>query len=248
MIPRSRGEDVFEGYVYIVQDDWSLHSLELTTYKLGFTVNLKQNYNEIEDHVWMPITTNIDAKGGILGVKLAIGYVASVSNYELELNPDLGGYVEVIDEKTNPEVAAATRKENKISGYEETLESGGELTRKELMKLMRSYEKEEREESEEPKVVSNYTFKNDSVKVIRDTALWAAIRPIPLTPAEIKGYEIQDSIAVVAKADSVAESLGQPTSSNIRKKRSKLPRFLRFDIDPNVAFNPVEGYAAGSER
>jgi hypothetical protein len=250
VIPRSRGEDVFEGFVYIVQDDWSLHSLDLRTYKMGFTVDVRINYNEVEDHIWLPTTTAIEGFGGLLGIKLRVSYIASASNYDITLNPELGGYVEVIDEKTNPDVAAATRKENKVAGYESTLAEGGELTRKELRKLMREYEKEEREEQEEPEVIGNYTFIDDSVKTITDSAAWEAVRPIPLTTEEIEGYKYQDSLARVAKLDSIAEARGDdsPRDSGSNKKKNKpLPRWLRWDVTPEGGFNPVEGYAIGAE-
>ena len=248
VIPRSRGEDVFEGYVYIVQDDWALHSLDLRTYRLGFTIDVKMNFNEVEDRLWMPTTTTIDGYGGMLGIKLSVSYIANTSNYQIELNPELGGYVEVIDEKSQPEVAALTRRENKVSGYEETLENGGELTRRELMKLMRSYEKEELEETGEPEVIGNYSFSTDSVKTIRDSAAWEAVRPIPLTDDEIAGYRFQDSLATANRLDSIAEARGDDSEKkkgSDGKKRKRLPRWLRFEYDLDAQFNPVEGYAVG---
>ena len=245
VIPRSPGEDVFEGYVYIVQDDWSLHSLDLRTYRMGFTIDVKINYNEVEPRLWLPTTTTIEGRGGIIGVKLSASYIASTSNYEVTLNPDLGGYVEVIDEKTQPEAAAVTRRENKVSGYEQTLQEGGELTRKELRRLMKSYEQEELEETGEPEVVANYTFIDDSVKTVRDSAAWEAIRPIPLTTEEVAGYKYQDSIATVNRLDSIAEARGEPTSSD-KKKKKPLPAWLRFGVSPEAQFNPVEGYAVGT--
>ena len=247
VIPRSKGEGVFEGDIYIVQGDWSLHSLDLRTYNTGFTIDVKINYNEVEDHIWLPTTTSISGSGGLLGIKLSVQYVANTSNYDIELNPDLGGYIEVIDEKTQPDVAAETRRENRASGYENTLEEGGELTRKELRRLLRSYEEEEQEQQEEPEVVANYTFKDDSVTTIRDSAAWEAVRPIPLTAEEIAGYRYQDSVARVAKLDSVAEARGQPTVAEQQKKKNRrpLPGILRWSPMPDVVFNPVEGYAVG---
>ncbi|MBB4078863.1 hypothetical protein GGR28_001480 [Lewinella aquimaris] len=247
VIPRSRGEDVFEGYVYIVQDDWALHSLDLRTYGMGFTIDIKVNYNEVADRIWMPTTTTIEGSGGIIGIKISASYIASTSNYDIELNPDLGGYVEVIDEKTQPEAAATTRRENQVAGYEETLESGGELTRKELMKLMRNYEKEEQEATDKPEVVGNYTFKDDSVKTIRDSAAWEAVRPIPLTQEEIVGYRYQDSIARVERLDSIAEARGEKPPSESKPGKKPLPPALRFDVSPDLQFNPVEGYAVGAK-
>ena len=250
VIPRSPGEDVFEGYVYIVQDDWSLHSLDLRTYRTGFVIDVRVNYNEVEEHIWMPTTMTIDGSGGLLGVKLSVSYISNTSNYQIDLNPELQGYVEVIDEKTQPDVAAVTRKENKTSGYEQKLQNGGELTRRELMKLMKSYEKEEQEATDDPKVVANYSFSDDSVKTIRDAAAWEAVRPIPLTADEIAGYRYADSIAIVNKQDSIAEARGDDGDTKTGKngkQRKRLPRWLRFDVAPEAQFNPVEGYAIGGK-
>lgn len=249
VIPRSRGEDVFEGYVYIVQDDWSLHSVELRTYRLGFAIDVTQNYNEIQEHLWMPTTTRFYADGGFVGVKFSFEYVAVASNYDVTLNPELGGYVEVIDEKTQPEVAAATKRENRVAGYEQKLEEGGELTAKELRKLLREYEREERKASEEPEVIGNYTFKNDSVQVIRDTSAWLAVRPIPLTQDEIDGYKFQDSLATANRLDSIAIAQGDKPAK--KGSDSSKPRrnnfFTRLDWRPDAQFNPVEGYALGAK-
>jgi len=250
VIPRSRGEDVFEGYVYIVNDDWSLHSLELTTYKFGFKIDIAQNFAEVQDHIWLPITTKLDADGKIFGIAFEYHYLSTSGNYVITLNPDLGGYVEVIDEKTQPEVAARVRKANQdVAGIEEKLNEGGEITRKEMRKLMREYEREERRKSEEPEVVSNYSFIDSSASVVRDTAAWAALRPVPLTALEIEGYAITDSLEQVKKDAPevmVKVSVGpQPadTTTQARKPRRGLRLLTPF---PDPFFNPVEGYALGT--
>jgi hypothetical protein len=47
--PRSRGDNVFEGLIYIVEDWWSIHSLDLTATKMGINFHIKQLYNPIEE-------------------------------------------------------------------------------------------------------------------------------------------------------------------------------------------------------
>ena len=47
--PRSKGDNVFEGTIYIVEDWWSIHSTELEVTKLGIRFHVKQIYNPIED-------------------------------------------------------------------------------------------------------------------------------------------------------------------------------------------------------
>ncbi len=252
VIPRSKGEDIFSGYINIVQDDWSLHSLDLTTYKLGFEIKIKRSYAEVQEHTWMPITTQLDADGKIFGFEFEYHYLSTIANYELELNPELGGYIEVIDEKTNPEAAAAIRKKKSRSEMEEILGDGGELTRKDMRRLMKEYRKQEVRASEEPEVVSNYSFKGDSASVVTDSARWAEIRPVPLTALEQRGYAIIDSIqrleqeeqrlvtmSVTADRDSAKMVVANP---NAKKRKRKA---FQRSILPDPFFNPVEGYALG---
>ncbi|MEM6769638.1 MAG: DUF5686 and carboxypeptidase regulatory-like domain-containing protein [Bacteroidota bacterium] len=253
VIPRSKGEDIFEGYINIVQDDWSLHSLDLTTYKLGFEIKIKRTFAEVQEHTWMPITTQLDADGKIFGFALEYHYLSTISDYELELNPELGGYVEVIDEKTNPEAAAAVKQKKSRSEMESVLADGGELTRKDMRRLMREYRKQELKEAEEPEVVSNYSFKDDSSAVVTDTAAWADIRPVPLTALEKRGYAMIDSIQRIEKEEErvvkMSVTAGGKDSSGMvvvqrddkKKKRSNFRRILL----PDHFFNPVEGYTLG---
>jgi len=250
VIPRSRGEDVFEGFIYIVNGDWSIHSLELTTYKLGFQIDITQRQAEVEDHVWMPVTTTLDAEGQIFGVGFEYHYLSTVSDYVLTLNPDLGGYVEVIDEKSQPEMAQQTKKARKLSELEQRLNEGGEIKRKDLLKLMRNYEKEEQKKAPEPEVVKSYTFVQDStVEIITDTASWAKIRPVPLTEQEVLAYVIADSIE---RRDTIEMRTGVDTggddvtvSVRNKKKRKRKNPHLRTNFFPDPFFNPVEGYALG---
>ena len=250
VIPRSRGEDVFEGYIYIVNGDWSIHSLELTTYKLGFQIDITQRQAEVEDHVWMPVTTTLDAEGQIFGIGFEYHYLSTVSDYNLTLNPDLGGYVEVIDEKSQPELAKQTKKARKLSELEQKLNEGGEIKRRDLMKLMRSYEEEEREKTPDPTVVKSFDFVEDStVQIITDTASWAKIRPVPLTEQEELAYAIadsivrQDSVEANAEVEAGADGVGITIGGGKNKKR-KNPHLSTLFL-PDPFFNPVEGYALG---
>ncbi|OAV43574.1 DUF5686 and carboxypeptidase regulatory-like domain-containing protein [Lewinella sp. 4G2] len=245
--PRSRGEDVFEGFIYIVQDDWSIHSLDLTTPKLGFDINIKQNYAAVQEHVWMPITSTIDVVGGILGIKFEYHYLSTIGDYSLSLNPALKGYVEVIDEKTQPEIARQAKGKRTVNELEEALGNGESVTRKDLRRLMKTYKKEDRKEREEPEVVSNYSFVDSSAVVVRDSAAWKSIRPVPLTIEEVEGYAIADSIyKVELRADSAT------TDDDLRARgdttrTGKTRRFKMTRILPQPIFNPVQGYIIGAD-
>ena len=252
VIPRSPGEDVFEGAIYIVQDDWSIHSLELATYKFGIKIDIQQRYAEVLDRTWLPINTKLDAAGSILGVGFEYHYIGTIANYEVELNPDLTGYVEVIDEKSNPDVAAAAPKRRTVDELEQALDNGEEVTRKDLRRLMRSYEKQERQKQEEPEVVSNTSFTDTSAVTVKDSAAWAQIRPIPLTEEEKRGYVIADSVAQSTQVEEVRSSNDDDetdraagaevdTTAATGGKRN----FRRQWLAPVPVFNPVAGYTLG---
>ena len=153
----------------------------------------------------MPVSHKYDGRGKIYGFEFEFQYLATVSNYDITLNPDLSDSFTVLDEKTEQEEIAARdtvpvkKIEKEISQSEEKLMKGDELTRKELRKLMRDYEKKERKETEEPTVIEARTVEIDSTAFQNDSSYWAMKRPIPLTERENKGYRLQDSLAIEQK-------------------------------------------------
>jgi hypothetical protein len=134
---------------------------------------------------------------------------------------------------------------------EQRLAEGEEIKAKDLRKLMRSYEKAEREKSKEPEVVSNYSYVEDStVTIIRDTSAWADIRPVPLTDQEVLAYRLADSVQKKAEALKVEvnvndDSDGSGVKVNAENDRERKNPHQRFSFFPDPFFNPVEGYALG---
>lgn len=262
--PRSRGENVFEGYIYIVDDYWSLHSLNLTTYLLGIRFNIEQVYTPVQEVAWMPVTATFDITGKLFGFGFEYKYLASLSDYQLTLNPDLPRDFKIIDEKLNKDLAnelkELAKEDPKTASAKERLYTGEEVTRKELRRIMREMEKEESREakaaSEAPPVVSDYTYEVDSNAYKQDSAFWATIRPVPLTEVEVKSYARRDSIAKAEKiaAENRPDSTDQDyVNSNGRfglgdllwGERWKLAdkQFLEFNSPIlGLQFNPLEGY------
>lgn len=256
VIPRSRGDNVFDGTLNLVDGDWNIHSLDLNTFKLGTSINVKQVYAPIQEKVWMPISLQMNFSGKYFGFKFEGGYLASLSDYEIKINPDLQYEVDIIDEAIETELAKEIEasKKAKITDIETRLSEGKEVTRKELKKMLKQYEKQERAEQEEPEVSSTYNYEIDSLATKRDSLYWEKIRPIPLTALETRGYKVIDSIIVAEKEEAKKDSLG------IRKNKKKSgfgigdllfggsygkPGKGRFYIKPTantIQFNTVDGY------
>ncbi len=265
VIPRSRGENLFEGTIYIVEDWWSIHSLSLKTYKFGFTFNMSQVYAPIQDRAWLPVSHRFGVDGSILGIGLAYNYLATVSDYVIELNPDLDVDFTVIDEKIEKElakeIAAAKKKNPKTGTIKEKLNTGEELTRKDLRKMIREYEKEERKERKEPKVVMERTYTVDSMAKKRDVSYWEEIRPVPLTNYEVKGYVMMDSLERKEQEKSKKDSTQTFGGNRKRKSAFQIEDILlgnsynmgkgkRLNYETplmGIRFNPVEGYSVKTD-
>jgi hypothetical protein len=197
--PRSKGENVFEGYIYIIEDLWAIHSLDLKTSIMGFRVNVNQIYAPVKEHVWMPTTHTYVFGGKIFGFAGEYTYLASVRDYEVTLNPDLEVEPEIIDEKVQ-EVPQDVVKFDKRETSLRELEEGDKLTRKEFRKMVNEYEKESLRKREDADVVRETSRKVDSLATKRGESYWENIRPIQLTEEERHGYKRDDSLALVEEA------------------------------------------------
>ncbi|MDC7995567.1 DUF5686 and carboxypeptidase regulatory-like domain-containing protein [Altibacter sp. HG106] len=91
VIPKRPKDRVFNGYVYIVEDDWQLYGLELATNGQAIQVPMvedlvfKQNFKYDETHdFWVKISQSIDFGFGFLGVDGDGRFIAVYSNYDFE--------------------------------------------------------------------------------------------------------------------------------------------------------------------
>ncbi|MEN2283785.1 DUF5686 and carboxypeptidase regulatory-like domain-containing protein [Algoriphagus sp. SE2] len=252
--PRSRGERVFEGYIYIIEDLWAIHSLNLKTSLLGFDIQATQQYALVAENVWMPLTHTYTFGGKFFGFEGEFKYLASTREYEVTLNPDLAYVPDIIDEKVQevPEEAVEFKKSESAL---EQLAKEQPTTRKEYRKLINEYEKEALKERDEPEVISESYYSIDSLAKKRALSYWDSIRPVPLTEKEIEGYKRDDSLAVVevakiSEVDSVAKkarskykpldfmngssySFGKGISVGFKQNWTK------------ISFNTVEGFKLG---
>ncbi|MEL6392237.1 MAG: DUF5686 and carboxypeptidase regulatory-like domain-containing protein, partial [Bacteroidota bacterium] len=250
---RSRGDDVFNGYIYIVEDDWSIHSLDLEVYKFGIRFVIKQTYAPLQAGLWMPISGIIDVYGKLFGIDFEYHYLSTLSEYDVQLNGELPEYVEVIDERSQAEDARRVRSETRNRESEEILAEGGEITRKDLRRLIREYEREERRQLEEPEVEREFVIRDDSAVGVSDTAFWNDIRPVPLTSKEQESYII-DAIEAAGsqtpqrveseEQDSLTIAIGAGGTRVYRTSGSR--NRWRRSIFPQPFFNPVEGYVLGA--
>jgi hypothetical protein len=255
--PRMKGDNVVEGTLHLVENWWSIHSMDITTTKLGIKIAIKAVYAPIEDKAWLPVSHQFGVFGKIFGFEFEYKYLATVSDYKITVNPELyvePARMEVVDEKIEKEEAARIQQENKpgqSKELQERLAAGKEITRKELKTLIKEYEKAEKKEQKEPEVLFDNTFTIDSAAYKKDSIYWAEVRPVPLTREEIKGYQKSDSMAVVEKKRQEGDTLKSSKHKGFQPwdiligdnyKISKHSRFIIYA--PFGGFNTVEGWNA----
>ena len=93
VIPKQVGDRVFNGFIYIVEDDWAIYGIDLVANgkQVGIPIidklRFKQNYNysRIND-AWIKISQTIDFKFGLFGFNVNGRFSAGYSNYNFEPN------------------------------------------------------------------------------------------------------------------------------------------------------------------
>jgi hypothetical protein len=90
--PKRLYEPTFTGYIYIIEDSWRIHSVDLLLTKsagINFvdSVTVKQQYIPVERNAWVPASVKFEFTGGLFGFKIGGYFVAVFKNYEI--NPSL---------------------------------------------------------------------------------------------------------------------------------------------------------------
>ena len=117
VIPKRSTDPVFEGVVYIVEDEWRFHTIDLFVTKargLEFIDSLKINqvFAPAEHDIWMPLSQKYSFRFGAFGFKGSGYYIGVYSNYEIEPNyeayRETGLYEEKFGEKKEKDLFEKT--------------------------------------------------------------------------------------------------------------------------------------------
>lgn len=252
--PRSPGERVFDGYIYIIEDLWAIHSFDLETSYFGFNIKAKQQFAPVVDNVWMPVTHSYQVSGKFFGFGGEFQYLASTGEYDMELNPDLLAETVLLDEKLE-ELPAGLKSFDKRESIPEQLSSSEQMSQKTFRKMIRTYEKQLDMERENNEVLRERKYSVDSLASKRELVFWDSIRPVALTSEEIQGYRRDDSLARVQSAKAASPD---STATAIQKKFNPLDALIGGDYffgsgisagfynnAGKMGYNSVEGFKFG---
>ncbi|TCK84713.1 DUF5686 and carboxypeptidase regulatory-like domain-containing protein [Albibacterium bauzanense] len=101
VIPKRKAEPLYRGDIYIVEDAWRIHSVNLVLDKetnINFidSLNVKQLFIPIDQDVWLPSNVQLDFMVGLLGFQVSGYFTAVYQNYELVNDFDKKAFKEVL--------------------------------------------------------------------------------------------------------------------------------------------------------
>ena len=193
--PKSKGGNVFEGVINVIEDTWYLHSLDLKFSDDNAANHIKIVYSSFKE-VWLPVSYAFRSDFDAFGANGFFNYVTNVRNYNVSVNEKYHQKPVVIDEKIDKAEAVAI-KNDKVDA--KTALKQKQITRKQLKKFLKESQKEDKKErkskGEDVAMVRSYSIEVDSLYKKRGSDFWNEERQVPLTDFEIKGYAQADSIA-----------------------------------------------------
>jgi hypothetical protein len=216
VIPKTNGNDVFSGYIYIAEGFWNIHSADLKLHIPMTDVGVRQVYAEVDKNTWMPVSFDFDMDFSGVGFKMKFNYVASISEYQTTLNPTLDHSFldrlkneqlqeqQMIEEfQAEDKVPFVTKTQRQIN----VLMEKTELNNRETVKLNRLIEAEARRNSPPEPLEIKSDFLVSQKKVNNDSVYWASLRPIPLTSLEEKSFAAKDSFLQVSARPEYQDSV-----------------------------------------
>lgn len=211
--PKRKGQDVYSGYLYIMEGLWCIYGSDLTLTSSNIKSHIITSFRPVAgyDYVWMPVTYDISVSGGMLGFSGSFRYLASVSNYKIKLNPNLDHKwvqqhtkepiaIPVVKEETE-QVKPKTKRQQDI----EALMAKEQLSKFEMFKLANKMKQESEADQQGNLRVDedSSTMEIDSLAHKRDSAYWMENRTVPLMESEVVSYKQLDSI--VARKDTLSK-------------------------------------------
>ena len=247
--PKTKGDDVFSGYIYIADGFWNIHSADLNMQMPMTEVKVHQMYAEVNKNTWMPVSLDFDMGFSGLGFKIKFKYVASITDYKTTLNPALDHSFldriqdqQLLDQQTVSDIKAGEKKsqqaleKSKSQKRIDALMQKPEISNRETIKLNRLIEAETVRNSPPEPLEIKSTFKVSEKQVNNDSAYWAKLRPIPLTEKESVSFAEKDSFLRVSATPEYQDSV-RDSKRKFKVKHLLFGKTYDYSIDSIHKYN-----------
>ncbi|WP_289048125.1 DUF5686 family protein [Carboxylicivirga marina] len=214
--PKRNNKTCYSGHIYIVDQSWSIHSVNLN-FDTGIgKINIYQNYNSTNGITSLPFNYGLKWNIAFLGNKIDIHYTGNLSYTNILVNENIETPlllkkqlpIDYSDNETNTKNVNQTlnRNQRKI----EKIVAKEKLSKMDMLRLTRIHKKEISKKSnkhESLEIKDNYLVEYSKDTLNKNSIYFEELRPIPLTSEELYSYEIRDSLkSIVQKADSARTS------------------------------------------
>ena len=246
--PRRKNQKLLSGYLYIVDKTWNIYSVDLLQSTTFGTVHIQQQYGEVENDIFLPVSYHAELNLSVMGLKGSGNMTGSVkyqrvaTNERIRRGTAVTARADTLKPKSNP-------KKEKLQAEVDELLGKENLKMRDMRKAARLQqqvaaiaEEEERTEKGEKKsleIRDNYVFTVDSNARRADSIFWNTVRPMPLVVDELVTYRKNDSIVAVA------------TGKDTTKKKSRdlfselvMGHTYRIDTSLSLTFDGLAGMSA----
>lgn len=248
VIPKRDTDPVFSGYLYIIEDSWRLHSVDVVTTKsngIDFldSLTFNQVFAPVGNDIWMPISQRFTFQFKAFGFEGSGHFTAIYRNYKVQPN------YYIPRPKEEKKSASKNKQDETDQQIKEPTPDPAKPKQPENSTIVKR---------DEPPLFTKEDFTNAILTVeseanTRDSAYWAKVRPMPLTPTEKKDYQQKDSIRIIKESkpykDSVDRERNKFKIANLflngyTYRNSFERRYFNFpNLLEGLQYNSVEGLA-----
>ncbi|HKL32148.1 MAG TPA: DUF5686 family protein, partial [Tangfeifania sp.] len=254
--PKRKSDELVSGYMYIVDKLWCLYSVDFKTSIEFFNYQIKQQYENLGNENWLPVSHLIDGDFSIFGLRGKYYYGASLKYQNIEENV-IAGKTEFTDDTVKKEIRKPDEKEVELREKVAEITAKEELTNRDVKKVARLNRKILKEQYQDTTIIppdpDSYEMEDKADTLTTERTYWDSVRTIPLTPAEMESYELTDSLRTqnIRLTDSTSNETGKSKSwlakigtGHYDFCEDSLVRFgYKGLINPdNFDFNAVDGY------
>ncbi|MBW6536592.1 MAG: DUF5686 and carboxypeptidase regulatory-like domain-containing protein [Mariniphaga sp.] len=254
--PKRKSDELVEGYIYIVDQLWCIYNLDFNSRFEFFNYRIKQQFENLGNNNWLPVSNIMDGNFSMLGLRGQFYYGASLKYTVVEENNFPSAKDPGEDDVAIETAIAAGEKEVELRKEMDQILAKEELTNADVKKAARLNRKILKEQYLDSTITTtrygNYNIEDKKDSLIRDTEFWDTVRTIPLSPAEIRSYQVTDSLMAMENIEKDSITGNKKSKTFFSKIVGGHPNFLTdslkklgYDglISPaNFDFNTVDGY------
>ncbi len=192
--PKRAGSDVYEGSIYIIDQLWCIHSLNLTNKGNLFEVGSKAKFAPITTYpfVWMPVSYDFEFNGAMLGFKAKFHYLAALSAYQIKLNPNLKHDWQAEIPLSQVQPKAQSKQEKMV----QELAKKSNPSKFEMLRVLAQIKRESERSQKTAIVIDSSQLSIDSTALYKDSLYWEKNRTVALNEHETIAYALVDSIVL----------------------------------------------------